>query len=530
LDRFIPQLPLMKNRFSSLLAAAVALCGFWNSVRAETELTFQDFYDALAPDGDWVEVEEYGFCWRPFVDDHWRPYTDGQWVYTEAGFTWYSNEPWGWATYHYGRWTKVKNWGWVWVPGYEWGPAWVSWRVSEDYIGWAALPPEAEWEPSIGISIYVDIDYGIGPDWYAFCPTAYFCAPRLRSVCLPWQNNINLINKTSNVTRIRHGKNGFICNEGPDPDFISRRADSPLRRARLVREEGVDRAALRERRATNRLEGDALTIPSPRLARRDGRPHAIAGRAGASQINRGWEMAAKNPELASAYRERVRKEAERSGRKPHAEFSPRAQNQPPPLERPRNNRPENPPPTGVTENNPAPGLPPAPQDHRRNSPDQPPSPSDRFREERLEELRRRALEQRWPQTQETEHRRSRPPQTEQAHPPEQQQQDAAENSRRRQAEAARERALRAQQESEARHEAARQNQERQAAENQRRQQLQEQQQRQQQQLQQQREQLQQQHEQRRQQLQERQQQRQQRQQQQQQQQQQQRQRPGLDRQ
>ena len=45
--------------------------------------------------------------------------------------------------YHYGRWTKVEDEGWCWIPDYEWGPAWVSWRESDDYVGWAPLPPES---------------------------------------------------------------------------------------------------------------------------------------------------------------------------------------------------------------------------------------------------------------------------------------------------------------------------------------------------------------------------------------------------
>src|SRR2546423_9736807 len=32
------------------------------------------------------------------------------------------------------------------VPGDEWAPAWVSWRSSKDYVGWAPLPPEARSE------------------------------------------------------------------------------------------------------------------------------------------------------------------------------------------------------------------------------------------------------------------------------------------------------------------------------------------------------------------------------------------------
>src|SRR5207245_161040 len=82
---------------------------------------------------------ELGDVWQPGQAQSrtWRPYTDGHWVYTDVGWTWVSEEPFGWATYHYGRWTRLRNIGWVWVPGDEWAPAWVSWRKSSDYVGWA---------------------------------------------------------------------------------------------------------------------------------------------------------------------------------------------------------------------------------------------------------------------------------------------------------------------------------------------------------------------------------------------------------
>lgn len=456
----------MKSHLLALLAATFLL-GFLQSSRADTDITFQDFYDALSPDGDWVELEEYGYCWRPFVDDHWRPYTDGQWVYTDAGYTWLSNEPWGWATYHYGRWTKVKNWGWVWVPGYEWGPAWVSWRTNDDYIGWAALPPEAVWEPSAGINVYVDVDYGIGPDWYAFCPVTYFCAPRLRTVCLPWRNNITIINNTVNITRIRNVNNGIIFNDGPNIEVINRRAATPLRRARLERENNLDIAALREGRVRSRLEGDTLKIPAPHVENKESRPAKIAGRAGSSQINRGWEAADKNPELVQAYRERIREEAAKSGRRPHKELNiPAPQDQPPKSQ------------AGVISNRPedanrpitaeAATPPPAatPRNRRSEIQDQPPAQNDPQRQQREEELRNRILEQRRQQNQETEQRRQRQQDQQQQVPDRQQQQQAAqqqaaqqeanENARRQQAEQARDKVLRAQQEFEARREAARQ--------------------------------------------------------------------------
>src|SRR5207248_1104167 len=103
--------------------------------------------------GDWRETSDYGYVWQPRQAQSrtWRPYTDGHWVYTDVGWTWISEEPFGWATYHYGRWTRLRNIGWVWVPGDEWAPAWVSWRKSNAYVGWAPLPPEARFDRGTGI-------------------------------------------------------------------------------------------------------------------------------------------------------------------------------------------------------------------------------------------------------------------------------------------------------------------------------------------------------------------------------------------
>ena len=457
----------MKSRLLPLLAV-LALLVLPRPGHADTGITFQDFYDALAPDGDWVEIEEYGYCWRPFVDENWQPYTDGQWVYTDAGYTWYSNEPWGWATYHYGRWAKVKNWGWVWVPGYEWGPAWVSWRMNDDYIGWAALPPEAVWEPSVGFTTYVDIDYGIGPDWYVFCPVASFCAPRLRTVCLPRRNNLTIIANTVNITRIRQVNQGLIFNGGPDINVINRRAHAPLRRARLEREVHLDRTALRDRQLRNRLEGDMLKIPAPAVERRAGRPPAIAGRAGRNQVNRGWEGVGQNPELVRAYREKIRQEAERAGRKPHEAIVTQVQNQPPsnPTLSGQAFRQGNSTPPPVTDRRRSPDHPPAPQNHRVPNPEGLPTQANRPPGGWQEELLRR-IEHPQRQAQNAESQRPRPPHPQQAQParPPQPAQEAVETARRQQqAAAAREKILRAQREQEARRHALRQKQEQEAAE------------------------------------------------------------------
>jgi uncharacterized protein DUF6600 len=106
---------------------------------------YQQFQTSLAPYGSWVNDDSYGYVWSPsaaVVGAGFVPYgTNGHWVLSEYGWTWVSDWNWGWAPFHYGRWTMLGGRGWCWVPGTMWGPAWVSWRSGGGYVGWAALPP-----------------------------------------------------------------------------------------------------------------------------------------------------------------------------------------------------------------------------------------------------------------------------------------------------------------------------------------------------------------------------------------------------
>ncbi|MGO8666691.1 MAG: DUF6600 domain-containing protein [Desulfobaccales bacterium] len=101
------------------------------------------FYDALAPYGAWVNYGHYGPVWYPTtgVTANWRPYVDGRWLPSAQGWIFETSEPWGWATYHFGNWMPTTEYGWVWVPGSTWYPSTTAWRTSDDYIGWAPIPP-----------------------------------------------------------------------------------------------------------------------------------------------------------------------------------------------------------------------------------------------------------------------------------------------------------------------------------------------------------------------------------------------------
>ena len=125
----------------SLVAVLFAGCGAGDVTTHTPTPQVQDPFPVLSGYGNWIEVPGYGRVWQPAVPGDWSPFVDGQWVWTDRGWVWDSDEPYGWVVYHYGSWTRFGADGWVWVPGYEWSPARVRWYVTDHYVGWAPLPP-----------------------------------------------------------------------------------------------------------------------------------------------------------------------------------------------------------------------------------------------------------------------------------------------------------------------------------------------------------------------------------------------------
>ena len=148
----------------SILSILLISTAGQKALAQDVEVSYQDFYDNLAPYGQWVYDPQYGNVWVPNEDGDFRPYgSRGNWVMTDYGNTWVSQDPWGWACYHYGRWTYDPYYGWVWIPGYEWAPAWVTWRFGGGYSGWAPLGP--------GISI--GVSFNCPESWWIFMEPHY---------------------------------------------------------------------------------------------------------------------------------------------------------------------------------------------------------------------------------------------------------------------------------------------------------------------------------------------------------------------
>lgn len=118
---------------------------------------------ALDNYGDWQEVGNYGYAWRPRVDAGWAPYQQGYWMMDDPyGLTWVSSEPWGYAPYHYGRWANLGG-QWYWIPERvntrpAYSPALVAFipPAESNVIGWVPLAPgdpyvptyyDANWQP-----------------------------------------------------------------------------------------------------------------------------------------------------------------------------------------------------------------------------------------------------------------------------------------------------------------------------------------------------------------------------------------------
>ncbi len=156
-------------------------------------------------------------------------------------------------------------------------PAWVSWRTSDQHVGWAPLPPEARFEKRSGIQNWADSYYDIDAGEYVFVPNEEMGDENVQGAVLPPERNVTIVNETVNVTNIVY-TNTIIVNHGPDFDFLRGRSRRPIDRLRLQREYGLDQPSARAV-----VRGDVVRMAAPPFtARAVEKPHISA-----SPIQRG---------------------------------------------------------------------------------------------------------------------------------------------------------------------------------------------------------------------------------------------------
>jgi hypothetical protein len=193
------------------------------------------FYRELAPYGQWLRHPYYGWVWFPSaVGYDWRPYTVGRWVNTNYGWTWVSYEPFGWATYHYGRWAFDRQIGWIWIPGTVWGPAWVAWQQGSGYVGWAPLPPQVGFQVGVGIRLGgVNLSLSLAPTTYSFVDERQFLESRIDRYIQPSARNVTIIQRTRNITDYGY-ENNRVINRGVPVERIEQITRRPVRRLEVT--------------------------------------------------------------------------------------------------------------------------------------------------------------------------------------------------------------------------------------------------------------------------------------------------------
>ena len=127
-------------------------------------------YQQLDAHGQWKREAAHGAVWYPQgTPANWAPYRNGHWEWIGPwGWTWIDDAPWGFAPFHYGRWTLIDS-RWAWVPGRlgarpVYAPALVAFvgnkgggvlksAAGRSGVAWFPLAPGEMWQPGFRASV-----------------------------------------------------------------------------------------------------------------------------------------------------------------------------------------------------------------------------------------------------------------------------------------------------------------------------------------------------------------------------------------
>jgi hypothetical protein len=230
-------------------------------------VSYQTFYDQLSPYGSWINYPGYGYVWEPQqANPGFSPYsTDGHWVYTDMGWTWASDYAWGWATFHYGRWFEDPEYGgWLWMPGYDWAPAWVTWGQYDGYYCWAPVGPRD----------YVNGHWGYGNyDHHWNClPQGHMGEQHISGYIV---NNTVVDHDRkhfeSAVAIIRNNNtyNGSVFNAGPRAQEVEKITGRPIAKVAINNTSTPGKTQVR---------GNEINIYRPAVNRNPNQQHAVPGK------------------------------------------------------------------------------------------------------------------------------------------------------------------------------------------------------------------------------------------------------------
>jgi hypothetical protein len=320
------------KRVLSMGVLAAALYGFAAppAAHADVAVSVSFFHQQLTPYGRWVVAGSYGNCWVPGgVAASWSPYVDGQWLYTDYGWTWASNDPWGDVPYHYGTWAWVPPYGWVWVPGTVWAPAWVTWAYTDDFIGWAPVPPSF----TFSVGGYVGGPVVVAQTRYVFVPSQQFVGVPVQSVRVAPQQNSVIFRRATKVTSFPVS-NGIVRTAGLPTERVERATGHRIERVSIERARtqptSVERAGFQKAKtipvvAPKRERAQAITAERSVKAEKPAKPETSAK---AQPPERSAEVQHKSAEQKSAEHKQAQAKPKPPSKEPEHRQAQRSQ--PPP--------------------------------------------------------------------------------------------------------------------------------------------------------------------------------------------------------
>ncbi|MDQ3395049.1 MAG: hypothetical protein M3512_13175, partial [Bacteroidota bacterium] len=94
---------------------------------------------------------------------------------------------------------------------YEWGPAWVNWRTTSGYYGWAPLGP----------GMYVNMTVNLPINYWVFVPYGYITSPRIYNYYVPRRRVTHVYHQSIVINNV-YVNNNYTYVAGPSRNEIER--------------------------------------------------------------------------------------------------------------------------------------------------------------------------------------------------------------------------------------------------------------------------------------------------------------------
>jgi len=164
------------------------------------------------------------------------------------------------------------------VPGRDWSPAWVTWRYTDAYCGWAPLPPGCGWSAGVGLTfrgsaVSVGFGFGLGWDYYNFVAYDRLCDHWVHRHCVPRHEVFTVYRRSAVANHYSVGRHNTIVNDGIPVARVTAATRTEVRRVALRDvTSGTDAARHADRFERN---GSSLAVFRPQAAPGSPRPQVV---------------------------------------------------------------------------------------------------------------------------------------------------------------------------------------------------------------------------------------------------------------